>query len=244
VFAPDSDALKSLLDAHAARVNDAGRRWAAALTEADLAMLRTAFHRAESLAEAALVAAIGQLDPARREELEEQLADERRHVAVFASWFPEGAPPVGLPALKQRPESVWFAMLACNELAGYCQFEMLAAILDDASKVESVRAVAVDERRHIARLVRWLAPERQRPMQREVDRFAGRFAAQIDVRMRQFLPRDELAPLRDAVGSAVSELIAELVLSEEAATRLRSSVTSAASASLLPWPSVSSPTGA
>jgi hypothetical protein len=40
--------------------------------------------------------------------------------------------------------------------------------------------------------------------------------------MRQFLPRDELAPLRHAVGSAVADLIAEFVLSEEAASRLRS----------------------
>ncbi|MBT9559601.1 MAG: hypothetical protein IV100_26460 [Myxococcales bacterium] len=221
MFAPDSDALKSRLDVHAASVHAAGRRWAAALTPADLAHLSVAFHRAESLAEAALVAAIGQLGAGRRAELLEQLEDERRHVAVFASWFLDGAPPVSLPDEKQRPEAVWFAMLACNELAGFCQFEMLAAILHDPTKVEAVRAVAADERRHIARLVRWLAPERQRPAQREVDRFASRFAAHIDARMQQFLPRDELGPLRSTVGSAVADLITELLLSEEAASRLR-----------------------
>lgn len=220
VFAPDSDTLKTLLDAQAEKVNDAGRRWASALTDEDVATLRTAFHRAESLAEAALVAAIDQVGPDRRVELEEQLDDERRHVAVFASWFPDGAPVHGMPALKRRPEAVWFAMLACNELAGFCQFEMLAAVLNDAARVEAVRAVAADERRHIARLVRWLAPERRRPMQREVDRFAGRFAAQVDIRMQQFLPREELEPLRSAVGGAVADLIAALVLSEEAAARL------------------------
>lgn len=221
VFVPDSDALKSRLDAHAASVHGVGRHWAAALTTVDLAHLVAAFHRAESLAEAALVAAIGQLGLDRRTELTEQLEDERRHVAVFASWFDDGAPPVSLPDEKQRPEAVWFAMLACNELAGFCQFEMLAAILHDPTKVEAVRAVAADERRHIARLVRWLAPERRRPAQREVDRFASRFATHIDARMRQFLPREELAPLRSAVGNAVADLIAEFVLSEEAAARLR-----------------------
>jgi hypothetical protein len=214
---PPSDAaspsrVDERLDAARAHIHTRIVEQATTLTQADFYVLHAAFHRAESLAEMALRTARAQLSPAFHAELDEQIADELRHVDTFDRWLPPGAREPIPRVAKQRPEAIWFAVLLINEIAGFCQFEMLAALDPDDDRKAKVRAISADERRHIARLVRWLAPVRGRPMAGEIQKIARTFQRQIDVRMRQFLPREALSDLRDVVGGAIVDVIDALVV--------------------------------
>lgn len=190
--------------ADAARVAE---QWAGALTAEDRRALVGAFHRAESLAEVALEQAAAQVPRRYRAELAEQLADERRHVALFAGWLGE-APEVLPPAEKERPWQHWFASLLINELTGFCQFHLLAALVapDDRARV---LAVIADEERHVERLVGWLDGARA-----DLHRSVHRFCRGLDGRMRQFFPREELGELRGALGGVVQRLLEDVAGSE------------------------------
>jgi len=188
----------------AAQLNDEDRRW-----------LTAAFHRAEALAHAALLDAIDQLDAPYVEPLREQLADEERHVAVFADWQDEPPAPIRAPATRQRTEPVWFTTLLINEVAGYCQFEMLAALAEDPARRAQVEAVAADEVVHIERLVGWLEPWRPERSWAMVDRMVATFIGRLDGRMRQFLPRPELAELRGEMAALISDTLRRLLPSAQ-----------------------------
>ncbi len=225
------------LDAAAAHVLEAVKRHP--IEPSDTAVLIAAFHRAESLAEGAIRAALPLVDPLHQAELAEQLEDERRHVAVFAGWLPSGGRDCGPASSAQRPAGTWYALLLLNELAGFCQFEMLAAQFLSAAEASSppdgdasarglpvarerpeigmarqralaVRGIAEDERRHIARLVRWVAALPP-SFDGELDRVTARFRQGLEARMRQFLPREELADLRRAVAAAIDQVIVDVV---------------------------------
>ncbi len=201
------------LDAAAARV--AHEVAVHPVAPSDLGPLAAAFHRAESLAEAAIRAAMAEAPEGHRAELAQQLEDEQRHVAVFADWGAAARADYGPPPQVRRPPGVWYTLLLVNELAGFCQFEMLAGLLEHngspegAARAAAVRRIADDERLHVARLHGWLQPlfREHADFQREVQRLAGRFVRGLDARMTQFLPRPELAPLRAGVADAIATLV-------------------------------------
>ncbi len=199
------------LQTYADAARSAGERWAAALTGADQAHLGAAFHRAESLAHAAIEQALDQVAEAYRPELLEQLRDEERHVAVFAAWQATPCEPIQPARSKPRRDQVWFTTLLLNELAGYCQFHMLAGLVGDAVREADVLAVARDEEVHIARLTGWLAPDRDTASWRTVEAMAARFTKKLPSRMTQFLPRDELGALRAEMAEITATLIGDIV---------------------------------
>ena len=188
-------------------------RWAPALTASDRRSLIRGFHRAEALAEVALRQAAAQVPRRYRDELAEQLEDERRHVALFSGWLGE-EDAVLAPAMKRRPWQHWFASLLLNELTGFCQFHLLAALLEPQERAQVLDVIA-DERHHVERLVRWLDGSRT-----DLDRSVHRFLRALDGRMRQFFPREDLSELRASLGTVVARLLGE-VAAAIAGSRLR-----------------------
>jgi len=184
-----------------------GCQWRGTLSEQDQRFMVAAFHRAESLAKVALCQAIEQVSDRYREELLAQLADEERHVDVFANWHDETGEAVPSPRLKERTEPVWFALLLVNEVAGFCQFHMLHGLLGEGTYADAVAEVAEDEIEHIERLCRWLEPWREAPAFSDIERIVGRFRRDLDGRMKQFLPRDEFRELRDGLSSTIEGLL-------------------------------------
>ncbi|MFT5430503.1 MAG: hypothetical protein ACI9OJ_001178 [Myxococcota bacterium] len=181
------------------------------LTDEDNEWLVTAFYRAEALAHAALVDAISQLNEPYLTPLTEQLEDEARHVDVFARWHTIPPEPVRPPASKQRNEPIWFTLLLINEVAGFCQFELLAGLVSDEVKHAEVAAVAADEVLHIIRLLDWLEHWRNQGSWMIVERMVNSFISKLEGRMTQFFPRDELGELRSALAGLVGKTLRRLL---------------------------------
>jgi len=176
------------------------------LTADDHRMLALAFHRAESLAEYALEEALDQVPDVKRAELIEQIEDERRHINVFAHWL--GDPPdVPRPKAKKRPPVVWYSVLLANEVAGFCQFHMLAGLLEDQGRREAVDAIAADECVHIARLVGWLQEFAATKTWGSVVQVTDAFRRRLEMRMQQFLPRDELSAVRAEMAALIDSTL-------------------------------------
>ena len=204
--------LKDILDRAEAQTQQLASAWSPQLDDNDRRYLVMAFHRAEYLAQCALEAAIDQVSEGFRDELLEQLADEQRHVDVFAQWQSDDVPAIPSPRVRQRSEPVWFALLLINEAAGYCQFHMLMGLLGDGERRDAVAGILADERVHIARLQRWLEAYRGKPAYAQVMEIIASFRKKLPGRMAQFLPREELADLRVEMASRVDALIADVML--------------------------------
>lgn len=214
---PPDPAIARLLDAGAGEalaraVVDAASQCSRALAahrdvlrDDDFRELVTAYYRAESLASFALEDAIEQSSGTHRTELIEQLEDEKRHIDVFAGWLTDD-PPLQRPGRKERQPEVWYALLLVNEVTGYCQFRMLTA-LTTPEQTEQVEEVLLDEERHIGRLARWLAPVWGGRLGVIPERIVERFVRDLRGRMHQFFPREELAPVREAVADAISAAV-------------------------------------
>jgi hypothetical protein len=182
-------------------------RYRSTLTADDHQQLALAFHRAESLAEYALEEALQQVPNDKSHELIEQIEDERRHINVFAHWL--GAPPdIPRPKSKNRPPVVWYSILLANEIAGFCQFHMLAGLLEDTERRDAVNAIAADERVHIARLVRWLQEFKDTPTWGSVVQVTDAFRRRLGMRMQQFLPREELSNVRTEMAEIIDSMLA------------------------------------
>ena len=70
--------------------------------------------------------------------------------------------------------------------------------------------VAADEVLHIERLLRWLAPLRGKAAWVTVSDMVRAFVERLPGRMRQFLPRDELAGLRAEMADITAELLQDV----------------------------------
>lgn len=198
--------LSHLLDKAEAEAQGIAATYRNTLNRDDHDMLVLAFHRAETLAEFALQEAREQVPLKYQAELDEQIADEQRHISVFAHWL-QAPPSVPRPKSRRRPEVVWYAVLLANEIAGYCQFHMLAGLLADASHRAAVEEIARDERVHITRLTRWLRKYAGRATWGSVTQVTDAFRRRLDTRMQQFLPRDELVDVRTAMSSLIDTLL-------------------------------------
>ncbi len=199
--------LEAALEATAHQAKSTGERWQGKLDTQDQRFLVDAFHRAEALARHALCHALEQVSEDYRPKLHTQLQDEDRHVDVFANWHEQPPADVPVPKKKQRTEHVWFALLLVNEVAGFCQFHMLHGLLGEGSKADAVAEVARDEVEHILRLSRWLEPFRGSRAFADVERIVTRFRRDLDGRMRQFLPRDELHSFRAELSAIIEDLL-------------------------------------
>ena len=183
------------------------------MSEEDFQQLVHAFYLAESLARYALYEAVEQVEPQYREELLEQIDDENRHVDLFDRWG-EGfeAPPAPRP--RERDGFVWFVILLLNELAGYCQFSMLYALLGTPEQKHDIEVTVLDEQRHIERLLRWMVdvwPSRRGILAR---RIVEAFRNKLPGRMGQFFPRAELGGLREEMAEHIAWLL-EALLEED-----------------------------
>ena len=208
------DELTPLLDRVETEACAIAQRYRAELRDEDHHMLVLAFYRAETLAEYALLEAHAQVPTAYQEELAEQIEDERRHVAVFADWMQE-PPEIPVPKSKRRPNDVWYSVLLANEIAGYCQFHMLAGLLADPARREAVESIARDERRHIARLTRWIRQYAGQPTWGSITQVTSAFRRRLDTRMEQFLPRSELSDVRKDMAQLIDScLLDALALAE------------------------------
>ena len=175
----------------------------ALLGESDMRALVAGFYRAEALAQGALEQAAGQVPKRYRAELAEQIEDERRHVELFAGWL-DALPAVVAPEPTVRQPEHWFVSLLFNELAGYCQFHLLAALADSPDRKAAVLHVVEEERTHVLRLAGWLAGSVA------VERSSHRFCRALSGRMRQFFPREDLAPVRAALRDVVTRLVGDV----------------------------------
>lgn len=196
-----SGSLRALHEALDAAARDAAVP-VGTLDPKDLRNLIGGFYRAEALAQDALERAAEQVPAEFRGELAEQIADEARHVALFASWL-DALPDVVLPAPTVRQPEHWFVSLLFNELAGHCQFHTLAALLDGERR-SAVLHVLGEERVHVVRLAGWLAGSEA------VQVSAHRFCRALSGRMRQFFPREELAAVRAALREVIARLVTEV----------------------------------
>jgi len=178
--------------------------WRPLLTAADRVPLVAGFYLAETLAGYAISHARQQVPAEYHAGLDVQAADEARHIEVFASWMPFGIA-VPEPRVRQRQTIQWLVLLLVNELTGFCQFRMLARLMesDDARH-------AVDERVHVARLMGWLEPLRSDRSARPVVQFIERFRRDLPGRMCQFFPRVDLHPLRDEMAGVIDDLLGAL----------------------------------
>lgn len=184
--------------------------WKEQLSEGDKGSLIRAFHRAESLAEYALVEAIKQVPEDHGKDLARQRVEEERHVDVFAG-FLGGEVEIPLrPKSKVRPPSVWYGLLLLNELTGYCQFSMLAALLDPGER-EVLETVMEDEEEHVERLLRWMEPVWGSRESEQATKMVQRFRADLPGRMEQFFEGPHLEGLRQEMGSHVRGLLDALL---------------------------------
>jgi hypothetical protein len=195
------------------RCRQTAKSWAEKMSEDDFQQLVHAFYLAESLARYALYEAVEQVEPGYREELMEQIEDENRHVDLFDRWG-KGfeAPPAPRP--RERDGFVWFVILLLNELAGYCQFSMLYALLGTSEQKHDIEVTILDEQRHIERLLRWTEevwPSRRGILAR---RIVEAFQNKLPGRMCQFFPRTELEGLRGEMAEHISWLLEDLLEDE------------------------------
>ena len=184
-------------------------RWRSDLSEKDFKGLVRAFHRAESLAEFALMDAIEQVRPEHVVDLQRQRQDEEKHVHVFAHFLDGEVESPHRPKSRVRPEAVWYTLLLLNELTGFCQFSFLHALLP-VDKQEILEDVMVDEEEHVERLLRWMLPVWEGRGREQAIRMLDRFADDLPGRMDQFFEGEQLADLRGEMGSHVGVLLAEL----------------------------------
>ncbi|MFT7625641.1 MAG: hypothetical protein ACI9WU_004832 [Myxococcota bacterium] len=207
----DQHAL-ALLKETGERCQTLAREWTTRLTETDRDHLSEAFYTAESLAHSAIIQAMAQVPETYRAELQSQLEDEERHIAVFRRWLGDEPEPFGTPPERARPNEVWFASLLVNEIAGFCQFHMLAGLCGDPGRKSEVLAIADDEIIHVQRLLRWLAPSRDTRAWLVVEAMVNRFLRRLDNRMAQFLPAEPLTPLREEMARLTAALLTQLAL--------------------------------
>lgn len=205
----ETESIQRTLRMAASRCAKTAEKWSDDLTESDRSELVLAFHRAESLAHHALEQAIEQVSVRYRQELREQLLDEERHVDVFVSWHADCSEVVP-PRSKQRGEAVWFVTLLLNEIAGYCQFEMLKRLLGSDAKQAQIAEIVEDEERHIRRLHGWLLPIWDTPTAKILDRMVTRFSGRLEGRMAQFFPREGLASLRNEMAEHIRDVVQHL----------------------------------
>ena len=206
-------AFLSRLEEASLRCRRTAESWADTMSEEDFQQLVHAFYLAESLARYALYEAVEQVEPQYREELLEQIDDENRHVDLFDRWG-EGfaAPPAPRP--RERDGFVWFVILLLNELAGYCQFSMLYALLGTPEQKHDIEVTVLDEQRHIERLLRWTVdvwPSRRGILAR---RIVEAFRNKLPGRMGLFFPRAELGGLREEMSEHIAWLL-EALLEED-----------------------------
>ncbi len=210
--------MEHLLDITATECRQIAAQWIDELTPEDQRYMVQAFHRAESLAHHALSDAIEQLPQNFQSELLEQLADETRHVDVFANWHNDEPQVIRIPKTKKRGAHVWFALLLINEITGFCQFQMLYGLQKNPQKAEEVAEIIADEIRHIQRLVRWLKAFEETPSKTEIQRIIAAFRSKLVQRMTQFLPRKELSGLRTQMSAAIDALLSQLCVAFEPTT--------------------------
>jgi len=180
------------------------------MTEEDFQQLVHAFYLAESLARYALYEAVEQVDERYRDELLEQIDDENRHVDLFDRWG-KGFEVPPAPRHRERDDFVWFVILLLNELAGYCQFSMLYALLATPEQKHDIEVTVLDEQRHIERLLRWTTdvwPSRRGILARNI---VQAFQNKLPGRMGQFFPREELGGLREEMAEHISWLLDDLL---------------------------------
>ncbi|MFM7200615.1 MAG: ferritin-like domain-containing protein [Myxococcota bacterium] len=192
---------------HAARASDTvAARWVHALTPADRHDLIRGFYMAETLAGMAIEQARTQLPAQYQAGLETQAADEARHIEVFTRWL--GAPPaLPTPKMRQRQHIQWLMVLLVNELTGFCQFHLLARLLEEPAAIQAVQEIAADERTHIKRLLDWLEPLWNTRSAQPVGEFVDRFRRDLPGRMCQFFPRAALQPLREELVNVIDALL-------------------------------------
>jgi len=184
--------------------------WKEQLSEGDSASLIRAFHRAEALAEYALVEAIKQVPEEHSKDLARQRVEEERHVDVFAGFLGGAVEIPPRPKSKVRPSSVWYGLLLLNELTGYCQFSMLAALLAPGERAV-LETVMDDEEEHVERLLRWMEPVWGGRERTQAIRMVERFRADLPGRMEQFFEGPHLEGLRQEMGSHVRGLLDDLL---------------------------------
>ena len=195
-----------VIDGAAEACRSTAREWVSAMTPPDRRGMVVAFYEAESLAAMALDDAIAQVGEAYRGALITQREDESRHVDVFSRWGGE-IRPLPKPRVRLRDEHVWFTLLLINELTGYCQFMMLHALLESPGERREVEGICQDEQEHIGRLMQWMGPVMESRSARVCNAIVQRFRRGLDGRMSQFFPREDLAPLREAMRGHVGELL-------------------------------------
>lgn len=180
--------------------------WSPHLNFQDKITLYEAFEMAETFALFALECAVEQVADRYRNELQEQIEDERRHIMVFSEW--RGLELREINRIRRtREDYVWFTLLLVNELTGYCQFQMLSSLVETEAQRDEVDRICKDEEKHIDRLIRWLFPVKGSSRAVVPREIVLRFERELPQRMQQFMPREELAPLRGAIAAQVSILL-------------------------------------
>ena len=189
--------------------HNSATKWRERLVDADFRGLVRAFHRAESLAEFALLDAIEQVRPEHMSDLERQREEEEKHVNVFASFLEGEVETPVRPKPRVRPESVWYTLLLLNELTGFCQFSFLHALLP-VSRQPILEDVMQDEEEHVARLLRWMEPVWAGRGRGQAVKMVDRFRQDLPGRMEQFFEGPHLSGLRAEMHEHVDGLIGEL----------------------------------
>lgn len=192
-----------------------GASWSERLDRDARSALIRGFFLAETLAGYAIGQAILQLPPEYRAELEAQADDEARHIALFAGWLDQ-VPVVPPPLLRQRQVPQWLVQLLVNELTGYCQFRLLASLVETNAQRVEVHQVARDEEVHIRRLLVWLEPFWGARSGQPLGGFIRRFRVDLPGRMCQFFPRAEQLVLRQALQEVVDTVLSCLPTQENA----------------------------
>jgi hypothetical protein len=89
---------------------------------------------------------------------------------------------------------------------------MLHGLVGDPEKEAQVAEVAADEVGHITRLLRWLKPFEASRSRSQIHQIISAFQSKLDQRMFQFLPREELRPLRDRMAALTDKLLSDLTV--------------------------------
>ena len=183
--------------------------WRSELGKEDFRGLVRAFHRAESLAEFALMDAMEQVRPEHVAPLQRQREEEEKHVNVFADFLDGQVETPHRPKSRVRPEAVWYTLLLLNELTGFCQFSFLHALLPKEKQV-ILEDVMADEEEHVERLLRWMLPVWEGRGRTQAIRMLDRFSDDLPGRMEQFFEGEHLSELRQEMHGHVGGLLAEL----------------------------------